>query len=240
MKTAAMTTQWRLGAIALAAALTLSAAPIAHAHGGGGGGGGGGGHGGGGGGGGHGGGGHGGGYGGGHGGHGGWGGYGGHRGFGGRGYGYGRYGYGYGGFGYGGFGYGGFGLLGYGLFFDTLPLYYSTYWWGGAPYYYANDNFYQWNGSVSQYETVRPPQNLANQAAQGRENFNLFAYPKNGQTTERQATDRSECQQWATGQTGIDSPPADSTPAIAVTAAKRQDYLRAQSACLEGRGYSVQ
>jgi hypothetical protein len=77
----------------------------------------------------HGGGGHGGGAYGGGGGHGGRGGYGARRG-----------GYGYGRFGYGGY-YGGFGLLEYGLFFDALPLYYSTYWWGGSPYYYANDNF---------------------------------------------------------------------------------------------------
>jgi hypothetical protein len=223
MTNAAVIARLRFGAIAVIAALTLSSAPIAHAHGGGGGGG----HGGGGGGGGH-----GGGYGGGHGGR---GGYGGHRGFGGHGFGYGR-------FGYGGFGfYDGFGLLGYGLFFDALPLYYSTYWWGGVPYYYANDNFYQWDGSVGQYQTVRAPQGLASQVAtQGSENLNLFAYPKNGQTTEQQATDRVECQQWATGQTGIDSPPAGSTAAITLPAAKRQDYLRAQAACLQGRGYSVQ
>jgi hypothetical protein len=231
MTNAAVIARLRFGAIALIVALTLSSAPIAHAHGGGGGGG----HGGGGFGGGHGGGyggGHGGGYGGGHGGR---GGYGGHRGFGGHGFGYGR-------FGYGGFGfYDGFGLLGYGLFFDALPLYYSTYWWGGVPYYYANDNFYQWDGSVGQYQTVRAPQGLASQVAtQGSENLNLFAYPKNGQTTEQQATDRVECQQWATGQTGIDSAPAGSTAAITLPAAKRQDYLRAQAACLQGRGYSVQ
>jgi hypothetical protein len=227
MTNAAVIARLRFGAIALIVALTLSSAPIAHAHGGGGGGGhGGGGFGGG----------HGGGYGGGHGGgHGGRGGYGGHRGFGGHGFGYGR-------FGYGGFGfYDGFGLLGYGLFFDALPLYYSTYWWGGVPYYYANDNFYQWDGSVGQYHTVRAPQGLASQvAAQGSENLNLFAYPKNGQTTEQQATDRVECQQWATGQTGIDSAPPGSTAAITLPAAKRQDYLRAQAACLQGRGYSVQ
>jgi len=170
---------------------------------------------------------HGGGFGGGHGGR---GGFGGHRGIGGR------------GFGYGGFGfYDGFGVLGYGLFFDALPLYYSTYWWGGVPYYYASDNFYQWNGSAGQYVTVHPPQSLANQVAtQGIEDFNLFAYPKNGQTIAQQATDRSECQQWAAGQTGIESPPAGSNAAVAVPAAKRQDYLRAQAACLQGRGYSVQ
>jgi hypothetical protein len=226
MTNAPVISRLRFGAMALIVSLTLSSAPIAQAHGGGGGG-----HGGGGGG-------HGGGYGGGHGGRGGYGG----RGFGRHGFGYGRYGYGGYGYGYGGYGfYDGFGLLGYGLFFDALPLYYSTYSWGGVPYYYANDNFYQWDGSVGQYQTVRAPQGLASQvAAQGSENLNLFAYPKNGQTTEQQATDRAECQQWATGQTGIDSPPAGSTAAITLPAAKRQDYLRAQTACLQGRGYSVQ
>jgi hypothetical protein len=158
------------------------------------------------------------------------GGIGGHRGFGGR------------GFGHGGFGfYDGFGLLGYSALFDTLPLYYSTYWWGGVPYYYASDNFYQWNGYTVQYESVRPPQSLAKQVAMERtEDLNLFAYPKNGQTSAQQATDRSECQQWAAGQTGIESPLVDSPAAAAIPGTKRQDYLRAQAACLQGRGYSVQ
>jgi hypothetical protein len=250
MISATMIHKLRMGAIALAGGLALCAASLVQAHGGGGGGGGGHGGGGYGGGGGHGGGGH--------------GGYGGRGGRGGRGgYGYGRYGYGgygygrfgYGGFGYGGFGYyGGFGLLGYGLFFDTLPLYYSTLWWGGSPYYYANDNYYQWNGAVSQYETVRPPRELASQVAttQTPENFNLFAYPKNGQTAEQQATDRMECQQWATGQTAtVAATPADTqhgsgagvaaaSPGNAASPIRQQDYLRAQSACLAGRGYSVQ
>src|ERR1700689_4755169 len=44
----------------------------------------------------------------------------------------GRGGFGHGRFGYGGLGFYGFGLLGYGLFFDALPLYYSTYWWDGS------------------------------------------------------------------------------------------------------------
>jgi hypothetical protein len=223
MTNTAVIARLRFGSIALIVALTLSSARIANAHGGGGGGGSG-----------HGGGGFGGGHGGGYGGGGGRGGFG-HRGFG-------RHGFGYGRFGYGGFGfYDGFDLLGYGLFFDALPLYYSTYWWGGVPYYYANDNFYQWNGSAGQYQTVQAPQGLASQVAtQGSENLNLFAYPKNGQTTEQQSTDRVECQQWATGQTGVDSPPAGSTTGIKLPAAKRQDYLRAQAACLQGRGYSVQ
>src|ERR1700676_2800982 len=211
MINAAVINKLRIGAIALAAGLALSTTTIAQAHGGGG----------------HAGGAHGGGYGGGRGGRGGYGGYGERRG----GYGYGRFGY-----------YEGFGFLGYGLFLDALPLYYSMYWWGGSPYYYANDNFYQWNGSVGQYETVRPPQNLASQVAtsQSLENVVLFAYPKNGQTSEQQATDRVECQRWAMDQSGVDSSPAGGTVPAAGASARRRDYLRAESACLEGRGYSVQ
>jgi hypothetical protein len=218
MINAAVITKLRIGTVALAAGLALGTATIVQAQGGGGHGGGA--YGGGGG--------HGGGLGGAHGGR---GSYGGRRG-----------GHGYGRFGYGGLGLYGYGLLGYGLFFDALPLYYSTYWWGGSPYYYANDNFYQWNRSVGQYETVRPPQNLTSQVAttQALENVSLFAYPKNGQTSAQQATDRIECQRWATGQTGIDSSPAGSTVPLAASSVRRQDYLRAESACLEGRGYSVQ
>jgi hypothetical protein len=214
MINATVVSKLRIGAMALSAGLALSMTAIAQAHGGGGYGGGA--------------------YGGGSG-HGGRGGYGGHGG-----HGYARYGYG--GFGY----YGGFGVLGYGLFFDALPLYYSTLWWGGSPYYYANDNYYQWNGAVSLYETVRPPRDLASQVAttQAPENFNLFdfhlfAYPKNAQPTEQQATDRIECQHWAADETSINPPKGDSAATVAASPAKRQDFLRAQSACLEGRGYSV-
>jgi hypothetical protein len=217
MINAVMITRLRIGTIALAAGLALGTATIAQARGGGGHGGGAYGAGGV----------HGGAFGGAHGGRGSYGGW--------------RGGYGYGRFGYGGLGLYGFGLLGYGLFFDALPLLYSTYWWEGSPYYYANDNFYQWNKSVGQYETVRPPQNLTSQVAttQALENVSLFAYPKNGQTNAQQATDRIECQRWATGQTGIDSSPAGSTVPLAASSARRH-YLRAESACLEGRGYSVQ
>src|SRR5579871_1000939 len=206
----------RLGAVALAAGLALSSATIAYAHGGGGGG-------------------HGGGYGGARGG--GFGaGHDGRRGFGRRG------GLGYGRFGYDWLGLYGFGLLGYGLYFDALPLSYSTYWWDGSTYYYAGDNFYQWNALAGQYETVPPPRNLANQVAapQSIQHVSLFAYPKNGQNSAQQATDRVECQHWATGQTGIDSSLAESTVPTTASPVTRRDYLRAESACLEGRGYSVQ
>jgi hypothetical protein len=158
-------------------------------------------------------------------------------------------GYGY----YGGWGWG-WGGLGYGLFFAGLPLYYSTLWWDGVPYYYAAGDYYLWNGAVGQYETVRPPPGLVNQAAaQQPSATSLFVYPKNSQSADQQARDRFECHQWAKDQSGFDptqpgsaaapdsTPPAAAPPAapMASSPAKRQDYLRAETACLEGRGYSV-
>ena len=57
---------------------------------------------------------------------------------------------------------------------------------------------------------------------------------KNGQTEEQQATDKYECHKWAASQTGFDPTQAGGTAPN-----RRSDYLRAQAACLEGRGYSV-
>lgn len=189
---------------------------------------------------------HGGGYGGGygggwHGGYGGWhGGYGGwHGGY------YGGYRGWYGGYRgwYGGYGWG-WGL-GLGVYVATLPLYYSTYWWNGVPYYYAYNNYYLWNPSTGGYVTVDPPSQVRAQAPQAgtASSTDLFAYPKAGQSTAQQATDRYECHQWAVKQTGFDPSASVATTGGAAAGAgsdRRSDYLRAQAACLEGRGYSVQ
>jgi len=165
------------------------------------------------------------------------GGYGGHGGYGGYRGGYGWHG-GYGGYrggygwhgGWGGWGWAG---LGIGLYFATLPYYYSTIWYAGVPYYYADDNYYQWDSNVSQYETVTPPAEVQRQAEQ--QSSNLIAYPKNGQTEAQQTADKSECNAWAISQSGFDP---TQTPTASTN--KHSDYMRAQAACLEGRGYSVQ
>jgi hypothetical protein len=138
--------------------------------------------------------------------------------------------------GYGWYGPWAWGGLGLGLYFATLPLYYSTLWWGGIPYYYADDTYYRWNGTVNQYETVSPPPELQSQTAeQSPVVSGLIAYPKNGQSQEQQGKDTFECHRWAAGQTGFDP-----TQAAGGTApGRRSDYFRAQAACLEGRGYSV-
>ena len=129
----------------------------------------------------------------------------------------------------------GWGGLGLGLYVATLPLYYDTLWADGVPYYYADGNYFQWDGDVGQYETVDPPADVQQQAAAL--SPNLIAYPKNGQTEAQQATDKSACRTWATAQSGFD--PTQGTAATESTT-KRADYMRAQAACLEGRGYSVE
>ena len=122
------------------------------------------------------------------------------------------------------------------LYFASLPLYYSTVWWGGVPYYYANDTYYRWNGTVNQYETVTPPTELLQQSGgQSPAAADLIAYPKNGQSDQQQGKDRYECHRWAADKTGFDPTQVTSAP----PPGKRSDYNRAQAACLEGRGYSV-
>lgn len=173
------------------------------------------------------------------------------RGFAGHHYGgYGGWHGGYGGWrgGYGG--YGGWGL-GYGLLWATLPFDYSTYWWGGVPYYYADDNYYTWDADANAYQTVEPPVQVANQVA-AQTTSDLFAYPKNGQSAELQARDRKECTGWASEQTGFSASIVNAPPATQENAASpapttrpnlpatRQNFMRAEAACLEGRGYSVQ
>jgi hypothetical protein len=155
-------------------------------------------------------------------------GYGGYRGGGGWRGGY-RGGYGWRG-GYGGWGWGG---LGIGLYFATLPYYYSTFWDAGVPYYYADDNYYRWDGNVGQYETVNPPADVQRQTEQA---SNLIAYPKNGQTPAQQAADKAGCSTWAASQSGFDPTHSATTESVN----KHSDYMRAQAACLDGRGYSVQ
>jgi hypothetical protein len=104
------------------------------------------------------------------------------------------------------------------------------------PYYYADDNYYQWDGNVGEYETVNPPPEVQRQAATL--SPNLIAYPKNGQTDAQQATDKSQCRAWAEAQSGFD--PSQSAQATTTDSAKRSNYMRAQAACLDGRGYSVE
>lgn len=68
----------------------------------------------------------------------------------------------------------------------------------------------------------------------------LFIYPRQGQSQEKQANDRNECHNWALGQTGYDptKPPPNNMPGNQM-AQMNADFHRAMGACLDGRGYTV-
>jgi hypothetical protein len=64
----------------------------------------------------------------------------------------------------------------------------------------------------------------------------VTAYPRNGQSTEQQARDHYDCYRFGVEQSGFDPMHAS----VGVQSAEQQSaYDRAQSACFEGRGYSV-
>jgi hypothetical protein len=170
----------------------------------------------------------------------------GYGGYGGYGYGRGFYhsgAYWHGGYWGGGFWPAAFWGASFAWFLPVLPYGYATYWYGGIPYYYANDVYYTWDPSYEGYVATDPPPVSGGAAApadaaaaqpgapQAPESAGaggqLFMYPKNGQSDEQQSTDRRECQQWAASQSGP-------------SGAQAPDYRRAMAACAEGRGYSVQ
>jgi hypothetical protein len=124
-----------------------------------------------------------------------------------------------------------------GAFLPILPPYYSTVWFGGVPYYYADDVYYVRDTSQNGYVVAAPPEGV--EAATDNSSDDLFTYPKSNQSTEQQSTDRYECHHWASEQTGFDPTQPLGGVSSAQVDSKRADYRRAQIACLEGRGYSV-
>ena len=130
---------------------------------------------------------------------------------------------------------------GLGFYLPLLPWYYDTFWWGDIPYYYADGNYYVWDGDVGEYQAVEPPAGLSSVPPQGSSvnpavSSELFAYPKGGQSEAQQKQDKDECSRWAAEQTGF-NPAAPSPDKDAADA--RESYVRADAACLEARNYSV-
>ncbi len=132
-----------------------------------------------------------------------------------------------------------------GLVISVLPPYYSMVWFGGVPYYYANNVYYSWQPDQNGYAVVDPPQDADNPSPPPDDNQNdgtaqgdWIIYPKNGQSKEQQAADQFECHNWAKGQTGFDpTQPGGGVSGNVDTA--RNNYNRALSVCMQGRGYQV-
>jgi len=125
----------------------------------------------------------------------------------------------------------------FGVYVDALPPYYTTVWYSGLPYYYANGTYYQYQDDRRVYEVVEAPPEAA--VAESPPVEDIFIYPRDGQSAEQQAKDRYECHRWAADQTSFDpTRPAGDVPPTQARA-RRGEYFRAMTACLEGRGYSV-
>lgn len=125
-----------------------------------------------------------------------------------------------------------------GVFVSVLPPFYTTVWFGGIPYYYANDAYYLWRAQQRAYEVVEPPPAAAASTVSPAAE-DIFVYPREGQTPGQVAADRYECHRWAADETGFDpTRPAGGVPAEQ-SRSLREAYFRAMTACLEGRGYSV-
>lgn len=125
-----------------------------------------------------------------------------------------------------------------GVFVSVLPSFYTTVWFGGIPYYYANDAYYVWRAPQRAYEVVEPPP-AANVSTISPAAEEIFVYPREGQSPDQVASDRYDCHRWASDETGFDpTRPGGGVPAEQ-TRSLREAYQRAMTACLEGRGYSV-
>lgn len=130
-----------------------------------------------------------------------------------------------------------------GLVISVLPPFYSTVWFSGIPYYYADNVYYTWQPEQNGYAVVDAPPDADNLAAAesapaDAPQTDLIIYPKDGQSREQQAADRFECHTWAKGQTGFDPSQAAEGPS-ADAGMDRSNYNRAMSACLQARGYQV-
>jgi hypothetical protein len=130
-----------------------------------------------------------------------------------------------------------------GVFIPVLPPFYTTVWFGGVPYYYANDAYYTWSAQNNGYEVVEAPPGADTGAAPPAPppaGDHLYVYPKSGQSPDQQSKDQYECYTWARQQTGFDPTGAGGAVPPGQADAARANYNRAWTACLTGRGYSVQ
>lgn len=124
-----------------------------------------------------------------------------------------------------------------GVVVSTLPLGYTTLSLGNTVYYRYEDAWYR--PHERGYVVVDAPPEAASERPQDEVDDTIFAYPRDGQDERQQAEDRFECHSWAAEQSGYDPSLTSAAGATADSLRKRPDYLRAMTACLEGRGYTV-
>ena len=125
-----------------------------------------------------------------------------------------------------------------GIIVPILPPFYTTVWFGGIPYYYANDVYYQWRPDLNGYQVTTPPI-TESQPEPSYSADQIFVYPKQGQSEQQQADDRYACHRWGVEQSGYDPTQPPSNESVSALSRLRENYQRAMKTCLEGKGYSV-
>ncbi|MCI0506749.1 MAG: hypothetical protein L0Z73_11665 [Gammaproteobacteria bacterium] len=113
-----------------------------------------------------------------------------------------------------------------GIVVPILPPFYATVWFRGIPYYYANDVYYMWRPDLNAYQVATPPiaENEPEPPLIAEE---LFIYPKEGQSEQKQAEDRYACHRWGVDQAGYDPTQPPGNLSVTELSRKRDDYQRA-------------
>ena len=124
-----------------------------------------------------------------------------------------------------------------GIVVPLLPPFYTTIWFHGVPYYYANEVYYQWRPDLNGYQVTEPPADTQPEPAFTADE--LYIYPKQGQSEQQQADDRYACHRWGVEQSKYDPTQPPVNVASTELSQMREAYQRAMKACLEGKGYSV-
>lgn len=133
----------------------------------------------------------------------------------------------------------------YGTRITILPGGYRTVFFGGLTYFVVDDIFYR--READSYVVVAPPDGYRYRDEEddddapsgGGSDREPYIYPNRSQDDRQQALDRYECHRWAVKQTGFDPTEPGGGVSRGEAWQKRDDYRRAESACLEGRGYTV-
>jgi len=121
----------------------------------------------------------------------------------------------------------------FGLFVPGLPGLYTSFWFGSTRYYYADHTYYVYEPARRGYVVTRSPYGDDEEYDDAGTGDDLYIYPARGQSEQQQADDRYQCHRWAAQESHYD--PLDDD----YNADLRKDYQRAISACLTGRGYTV-
>jgi hypothetical protein len=122
----------------------------------------------------------------------------------------------------------------FGLFVGTLPGIYSSFWYGGTRYFYSDHVYYTYEPVRRGYVVARSPYGDDEEEYDDyTEGDGLYIYPARGQSEQQQADDRYACHRWAAQESRYD--PLDDE----FDAQLRKEYQRAMTACLTGRGYTV-